>query len=402
MFLKSRKILSILIAGILSLSLAACGGKNESAAPGSSAGADDVGSVSTAVAAGNDTESAVAAGNETESIEAAGNDTTESTEAPAAAETNEAWEGADSVQDSSVQSAYKTADYIQDEIVIADTDQYKLTATGFDPDYANGGTEGFLVHMKMENKTEKEYRYSIMGSPTVNHVYLNFITIPEEKYIYPVAKPGDSAEMVLIIPASWLEEYNISSVDAISFSIQAVSTELHNAIQSGDSKTATPLYETDYFTETYTFSPTGMDYEEVAPPDVFTEDNYYIITDNDVLTMGVRKNEDGTVINEQGIFFDYVVHTDKTEDLFIYLRDITVDGTPLYSVDSDGEISESPLAINFAAVSNTLLTEYNLINKNSLDGNKIEEPETLQFSIVIDPVGDDSELYNETLSCSFK
>ena len=215
MFLKSRKILSILIAGILSLSLAACGGKNESAAPGSSAGAGDAGSVSTAAA-----------------TEAAGNDT-ESTEASAAAETNEAEEGADSVQDSSVQAAYKTADYIQDEIVIAETDQYKLTATGFDPDYANGGTEGFLVHMKMENKTEKEYEYMTIGSTSVNHVYLNSISIPPEKYINPVAKPGDSAELAIIIPATSLEEYNISSVDAISFSIQAMSTELQDAYRSG-------------------------------------------------------------------------------------------------------------------------------------------------------------------------
>ena len=384
MFLKSRKILSILIAGILSLSLAACGGKNESAAPGSSAGAGDAGSVSTAAAA-----------------EAAGNDT-ESTEASAAAETNEAGEGADSVQDSSVQAAYKTADYIQDEIVIAETDQYKLTATGFDPDYANGGTEGFLVHMKMENKTEKEYEYMTIGSTSVNHVYLNSISIPEEKYINPVAKPGDSAELAIIIPATSLEEYNISSVDAISFSIQAMSTELQDAYRSGKTDSAEQLYETDYVTETYTFSPTGMDYEEVAPPDVFTEDKYYIIIDNDALTMGVRKNEDGTVINEDGIFFDYVVHTDKTEDLFMYIHDITVDGNPLYSVDGDGEISDIPLGTNFSTKSNMLFTQYHLIDKNNLDGNKIEEPETLQFLIMIKSADDGSEIYNETLSYSFK
>ena len=384
MFLKSRKILSILIAGILSLSLAACGGKNESAAPGSSAGAGDAGSVSTAAAA-----------------EAAGNDT-ESTEASAAAETNEAGEGADSVQDSSVQAAYKTADYIQDEIVIAETDQYKLTATGFDPDYANGGTEGFLVHMKMENKTEKEYEYMTIGSTSVNHVYLNSISIPEEKYINPVAKPGDSAELAIIIPATSLEEYNISSVDAISFSIQAMSTELQDAYRSGKTDSAEQLYETDYVTETYTFSPTGMDYEEVAPPDVFTEDKYYIIIDNDALTMGVRKNEDGTVINEDGIFFDYVVHTDKTEDLFMYIHDITVDGNPLYSVDGDGEISDIPLGTNFSTKSNMLFTQYHLIDKNNLDGNKIEEPETLQFLIMIKSADDGSKIYNETLSYSFK
>ena len=384
MFLKSRKILSILIAGILSLSLAACGGKNESAAPGSSAGAGDAGSVSTAAA-----------------TEAAGNDT-ESTEASAAAETNEAEEGADSVQDSSVQAAYKTADYIQDEIVIAETDQYKLTATGFDPDYANGGTEGFLVHMKMENKTEKEYEYMTIGSTSVNHVYLNSITIPEEKYINPVAKPGDSAELAIIIPATSLEEYNISSVDAISFSIQAMSTELQDAYRSGKTDSAEQLYETDYVTETYTFSPTGMDYEEVAPPDVFTEDKYYIIIDNDALTMGVRKNEDGTVINEDGIFFDFVVHTDKTEDLFMYIHDITVDGNPLYSVDGDGEISDIPLGTNFSTESNMLFTQYNLIDKNNLDGNKIEEPETIQFLIQINSAEDSSELYNETLTYSFK
>lgn len=384
MFLKSRKILSILIAGILSLSLAACGGKNESAAPGSSAGAGDAGSVSTAAAA-----------------EAAGNDT-ESTEASAAAETNEAGEGADSVQDSSVQAAYKTADYIQDEIVIAETDQYKLTATGFDPDYANGGTEGFLVHMKMENKTEKEYEYMTIGSTSVNHVYLNSISIPPEKYINPVAKPGDSAELAIIIPATSLEEYNISSVDAISFSIQAMSTELQDAYRSGKTDSAEQLYETDYVTETYTFSPTGMDYEEVAPPDVFTEDKYYIIIDNDALTMGVRKNEDGTVINEDGIFFDYVVHTDKTEDLFMYIHDITVDGNPLYSVDGDGEISDIPLGTNFSTKSNMLFTQYHLIDKNNLDGNKIEEPETIQFLIQINSAEDSSELYNETLTYSFK
>lgn len=384
MFLKSRKILSILIAGILSLSLAACGGKNESAAPGSSAGAGDAGSVSTAAA-----------------TEAAGNDT-ESTEASAAAETNEAEEGADSVQDSSVQAAYKTADYIQDEIVIAETDQYKLTATGFDPDYANGGTEGFLVHMKMENKTEKEYEYMTIGSTSVNHVYLNSITIPEEKYINPVAKPGDSAELAIIIPATSLEEYNISSVDAISFSIQAMSTELQDAYRSGKTDSAEQLYETDYVTETYTFSPTGMDYEEVAPPDVFTEDKYYIIIDNDALTMGVRKNEDGTVINEDGIFFDFVVHTDKTEDLFMYIHDITVDGNPLYSVDGDGEISDIPLGTNFSTESNMLFTQYHLIDKNNLDGNKIEEPETIQFLIQINSAEDSSELYNETLTYSFK
>ena len=384
MFLKSRKILSILIAGILSLSLAACGGKNESAAPGSSAGAGDAGSVSTAAA-----------------TEAAGNDT-ESTEASAAAETNEAEEGADSVQDSSVQAAYKTADYIQDEIVIAETDQYKLTATGFDPDYANGGTEGFLVHMKMENKTEKEYEYMTIGSTSVNHVYLNSITIPEEKYINPVAKPGDSAELAIIIPATSLEEYNISSVDAISFSIQAMSTELQDAYRSGKTDSAEQLYETDYVTETYTFSPTGMDYEEVAPPDVFTEDKYYIIIDNDALTMGVRKNEDGTVINEDGIFFDFVVHTDKTEDLFMYIHDITVDGNPLYSVEGDGEISDIPLGTNFSTESNMLFTQYHLIDKNNLDGNKIEEPETIQFLIQINSAEDSSELYNETLTYSFK
>ena len=394
MFLKSRKILSILIAGILSLSLAACGGKNESAAPGSSAGAGDAGSVSTAAAA-------EAAGNDTESAEAAGNDTG-STGAPAVAETNEEGKGADSVQDSSVQPAYKTADYIQDEIVIADTDQYKLTVTGFDPDYANGGNEGFLVHMKMENKTEKEYEYMTIGSTSVNHVSLNSISIPEEKYINPVAKPGDSAELAIIIPATSLEEYNISSVDAISFSIQAMSTELQDAYRSGKTDSAEQLYETDYVTETYTFSPTGMDYEEVAPPDVFTEDKYYIIADNDVLTMGVRKNEDGTVINEDGIFFDYVVHTDKTEDLFMYIHDITVDGNPLYSVDGDGEISDIPLGTNFSAKSNMLFTQYHLIDKNNLDGNKIEEPETLQFLIMIKSADDGSEIYNETLSYSFK
>ena len=381
MFLKSRKILSILIAGILSLSLAACGGKNESTSPGSSAGADDVGSVSTAVAAGNDTESAVA---------------------PAVAETNEEGKGADSVQDSSVQPAYKTADYIQDEIVIADTDQYKLTVTGFDPDYANGGNEGFLVHMKMENKTEKEYGYMTMGSLFVNHVSLNSISIPEEKYFNPVVKPGDSAEMQVLIPASWLEEFNISSVDAISFSVQAMSTELEDAYRSGGGDAAEQLYETDYSTGTYTFSPTGKDYEEVAPPDVFTDDKYYIIADNDVLTMGVRKNEDGTIINEDGIYFDYVVHTDKTENLFMYIHDITVDGTSLYSLDENGEISEFPLGTNFATVSNLLFTQYNLIDKNSLDGNKIEEPETLQFLIMIKSADDGSEIYNETLSYSFK
>ena len=181
-----------------------------------------------------------------------------------------------------------------------------------------------------------------------------------------------------------------------------MSTELQDAYRSGKTDSAEQLYETDYVTETYTFSPTGMDYEEVAPPDVFTEDKYYIIIENDALTMGVRKNEDGTVINEDGIFFDFVVHTDKTEDLFMYIHDITVDGNPLYSVDGDGEISDIPLGTNFSTESNMLFTQYNLIDKNNLDGNKIEEPETIQFLIQINSAEDSSELYNETLTYSFK
>ncbi|MDO5477468.1 MAG: hypothetical protein Q4F43_10215, partial [Eubacteriales bacterium] len=116
MILKRRKTLSLLIAGILSLSLAACGGNTASTSSGSSAGANDAGGVSTA-------SDAASAGDKEESAGEA-----------ADPETNGSTEGADSMQDSSAEPSYKTADYVQDEIVIADTDQYKLTVTGFDPE----------------------------------------------------------------------------------------------------------------------------------------------------------------------------------------------------------------------------------------------------------------------------
>ena len=86
----------------------------------------------------------------------------------------------------------------------------------------------------------------------------------------------------------------------------------------------------------------------------------------------------------------------------MYIHDITVDGNPLYSVDGDGEISDIPLGTNFSTKSNMLFTQYHLIDKNNLDGNKIEEPETLQFLIMIKSADDGSEIYNETLSYSFK
>ena len=86
----------------------------------------------------------------------------------------------------------------------------------------------------------------------------------------------------------------------------------------------------------------------------------------------------------------------------MYIHDITVDGNPLYSVDGDGEISDIPLGTNFSTESNMLFTQYHLIDKNNLDGNKIEEPETIQFLIQINSAEDSSELYNETLTYSFK
>lgn len=379
MFLKSRNYLSILIAGILSLSLAACGGNTASTSSASSAGANDAGSVSTAADA-----------------EPAGDDT-ESTDAAAAAETNEVEKSADSVQDRSAEPAYKTADYLQDEIVIADTDQYKLTVTGFDPDYAKDGYEGFLVYLEVENKADKEFSYGIQGG-SVNHAILDRLTWREDL----VVPSGDSAEMEFLIYKSYLEEYNISSVDAVSVDLRAMSTELKDAYKSGQMDAANDLIDTDFLQGSYTFSPTGMDYEEAAPPDVFTGDKYDILTDNEVLTLGVRKNENETAIYEEGIYYDIIVRTDETENILIEVTDVTVDGTSIYLDDGNGEIMDIPYAPNYSAVSNTLFVHHLLIDKETLDGNKIENPETLQFRLVIRSEDAGSELYNEMLSYSFK
>lgn len=381
--LKKTKCLSILIAGILSLSLAACGGNTASTSSGSSAGANDAGSVSTAVDADADAEQA-------------GNDT-ESTEAAAAADTNEAGGSADSLQDSSAESAYKTADYVQEEIVIADTDQYKLTVTGFDSDYAKDDYEGFLVYLEVENKADKEFAYGIQGG-SVNHAILDRLMWRED----PVVPPGESAEMEFLIFRSYLEEYNISSVDAVSVDLRAMSTELKDAYKSGQMDAANEIVDTDFLQGSYTFSPTGMDYEEVTPPDVLTEDKYDILTDNEVLTMGVRKNEGETVSNEEDIYYDIIVRMEETENILIEVADVTVDGTSIYLDDGNGEILDIPYMPNYSAVSNTLLVHHLLIDKKTLDANKIENPETLQFRLVIRSEDAASELYNEMLSYSFK
>ena len=379
--LKNTKCLSILIAGILSLSLAACGGNTASTSSASSAGANDAGSVSTTAAA---------------DAEPAGNGI-ESTEAAAAAETNEAGESADSAQNSSAESADKTADYIQDEIVIADTDQYKLTVTGFDPDYAKDGYEGFLVYLKVENKADKEFAYGIQGG-SVNHAILDRLMWREDL----VVPSGDSAEMEFLIYRSYLEEYNISSVDAVSVDLRAMSTELKDAYKSGQMDAANAIVDTDFLQGSYTFSPTGMDYEEVTPPDVFTEDKYDILTDNEVLTMGVRKNEGETVNNVEGIYYDILVRMKESKNILIELTDVTVDGTPIYLEDGNGEIMDIPYMPNYPAVSNTLFVHHLLIDEKILDANKIEDPETLQFRLVIRSEDAASELYNEMLSYNFK
>ena len=379
--LKNTKCLSILIAGILSLSLAACGGNTASTSSGSSAGANDAGSVSTAAAA---------------DAEQADNDT-EITETAVAVETNEAGERADSVQGSSAESAYKTADYIQDETVIADTDQYKLTVTGFDPDYAKDGYEGFLVYLKVENKADKEFAYGIQGG-SVNHAILDRLMWREDL----VVPSGDSGEMEFLIYRSYLEEYNISSVDAVSVDLRAMSTELKDAYKSGQMDAANDIVDTDFLQGSYTFSPTGMVYEEVSPPDVFTEDKYDILTDNEVLTMGVRKNEGETVNIEEGIYYDILVRTEESENILIEVTDVTVDGTPIYLEDGNGELMDIPYMPNYPAVSNTLFVHHLLIDKKTLDANKIENPENLQFRLVIRSEDAGSELYNEMLSYSFK
>ena len=241
--LKNTKCLSILIAGILSLSLAACGGNTASTSSGSSAGANDAGSVSTAAAA---------------DAEQADNDT-EITETAVAVETNEAGESADSVQGSSAESAYKTADYIQDETVIADTDQYKLTVTGFDPDYAKDGYEGFLVYLKVENKADKEFAYGIQGG-SVNHAILDRLMWREDL----VVPPGDSAEMEFLIYRSYLEEYNISSVDAVSVDLRAMSTELKDAYKSGQMDAANDIVDTDFYRDLILSAPRGWSMRKLA------------------------------------------------------------------------------------------------------------------------------------------
>ena len=380
MIRKRMKVLSLLLVGILSFSLAACGGSAASNSSAGSAGADGAGSAETAAGA-------ASAGEGTQSTEAATED-----------EAIETGEGTDSAPGNSGELSYKTADYIQEETVLADTDHYKVTVTGFEPDYKKDDQEGFLIHLKVENKEEKEFRYMVTGG-SVNHAIVYGFS--EETAV----APGESAEMDYLIDSSFLETYKVSSVDAVSIEFQAMSSELSEAYETHQMDVLFDLEETDSFDGNFIFSPTGMDYETVTPPVMISENDYDIITDNDVLTLGICKNEDGTVFDDHEIYVGYMVHTDKTEGIMIEATDFSVDGKPLNNADGDGVIYEDdPYTSYFmgGTVSNVVVESMQFIEGSVVEAYHIEDADTIEFTISIRSEDGSSELYSETFSYSLK
>ena len=246
-----RRIIALAAAGILAVSLMACGGSGSSSASGSTA--------------------------ESTEADPAGN--AESTEAPAAE--NSAASG-DLLP-------YQTVEYLQGETVLADNDSYKLTLTGYDPTWSEGDDKGFKVSLKVENKSDSEYSYmitpydmSVNRQPTV--------------YMGPeiVLQAGDSGTLFLVIPEADLEKYGISSVDEVSFRLQAMRSDFDQSTFDPEKNDGSLIQDI------YTVSPTGNELPDV--PQIALADNadYEVIFDNEILTLSVSKDpeKDFTFIAE--------------------------------------------------------------------------------------------------------
>ena len=388
---KKRTIFAaLLLIGILSIQLIGCDG---GAASGGSASSQS-----------NEAVQQTSDGTEAEGTETPGVDGETVAEAD-----NPAPGDAENTQKEAEKLPYQTAGYIQDESVIADTDQYKLTVAGYDPEYAQDDLQGFLIRLRMENKTEKEYVYMITES-AVNHVSLYGRSLEGSTTI----PAGGSAEMEYLLSTDSLISYQIESVDAVHLCVQASSSEYMEVSDqlsmNMDSKLIEKmgaLRDTDVSVTNYTFSPTGKDYEEVPPAVTITEEGYAIVVDNDVLTFGFKKNEDGSILSEDGIIAGLVVHTDGTEGISVQADDIVIDGNDIYYTDPTGQIAEVRYTVHFpsARVSNVVLPKQYFIDREDLEANSVSDPSTIEFKLNIFRGEDDSisePLFEETVTYDFK
>ena len=294
----------------------------------------------------------------------------------------------DSSQDSDNVQKYKSVEYLAESRDIAETDDFKVTAVSYDPEYINIDErssdmwgDAFLVHIKIENKTKKEYSYNVSsGTFAVNRLAGFAASGVDECKV----APGETGDLEFYIEASAFTDYHILSVDELRFSLEANSTEYLEAQKayyenSSDEELSAredELYNSDHRVKYCTAFPTGKKEEEIVPA-VSLDDPMEFDTDLDrtilkqagvPYSFAFRKGKSG--IYNNGLD-PWVCNNDPENSLYVELYEVTVDGKIMKQKNSySDEENEYSYNITHFAIPPLCVIGGDLIGKDLLESNQ--------------------------------
>ena len=267
--------------------------------------------------------------------------------------------------ESALKPAYADVDYVQEEQLIVDRDEYKLSVTGYDPESVVMNQwdctfeKAFLIHLKIQNKTDEEWTYIVGKNVSVN--YLPDFGISKEDEIQVRVPAGETGEFVCYIPSDRFEKSGIDSVDEVTFSL------------SGGPKVITSYHYAEY--EVF---PTGMNHisfdiedfdgKAVNSKDIFAGSKITMINlwttwsgsfvkklpeleslSSEFEKKGCRivgiclnadeeKEEALSILQDAGVTFLNLAATDDLKDVFRFKSIPTT-----YFVDSEGNLLSDPV-----------------------------------------------------------
>ena len=369
-----KKVSAILISIVMAVLLAACGGGSSNAGTGGNQGD-----------ASRQADTAGGAAGENENSEGGLKEET-------------------SGNDSDGHALDAGAVYQKGEFSLADTERYSAAVTGYLAD-----EDGFSVNMKIGNKAESEYRYSLYNV-IVNRGLVNYeITDSAGNDIDELkVSPGGELEANIRIPAAEFEKYKITAADELRFTLAGYPREEEDEDYSeddliepeddleepaddleepvddlvepadmdevGEGATAdfemadadmiADLEEADagvtaeqsaaeaedsYFSEEFCVYPTGKEGMEITSAQIDTEGDYEWMIQNDQYAFGIRKSLDDQAADSKGVV-DYYLENKSDKDLGFVLEKITVNGIPMFQeytyYTSDSEREASKKAIS--------------------------------------------------------
>ena len=218
--------------------------------------------------------------------------------------------------ESALKPAYVTVDYVQEEQLIADRDEYKLSVTGYEPEsvvmnqWGSTFQKAFLIHLQIQNKTDVEWTYIVGENISVND--LSGFGISEGDQIQVRVPSGETRDFVCYVPSDRFEENGIDSVDEVRFSL------------SGG-----PNVITNYHYEEYEVFPTGKKSEDVLPAvsaELLQSDEYVTLDYSlkEVIGISFKINKDGSIYDDGIRIYAQNLYDDSAIEVSI--TDVYVDG----------------------------------------------------------------------------